>query len=171
MDRKMEKKIVHLSTIHSITFESPTTLSPTGKQWFFIAKKVVLLTISLYMLTGKKPLIPSKPSTFIQKGRDCWVAQSNLWASELFTSNVFTKSLQITKVTNLLRGGSHLGVQKLLPRQRFIGDAFKGTRLQKLNVHLKLRSLALYSLNSSCAQLKLILQKLHTDGWMIYFTP
>ena len=68
-----------------------------------LQKKVVLLTISLYMSNREKAPIPSQPSTFIQKGRDFWAAQSNLWASQLFTSNVslfsnvFTKSLQITK--------------------------------------------------------------------------
>ena len=105
MEKRRKNKIVHLSAIHSITFESATNVSPTGKQLLFIAKKkIVLLTISLFMSNWEKNPIPSKPSTFIQKGKDCWATQSNLWASQLFASQdflflkcLFTKSLQITK--------------------------------------------------------------------------
>ena len=77
--------------------------------------------------------------------------------------------LQNTKVANPSRGGPHLAVEKLLPRCSFSGDAFKGTRLQKLNIYLKLLSLVLDSLDPGCTQSELIFQKLYTDSWMIYF--
>ena len=78
--------------------------------------------------------------------------------------------LQNTKVANPSRGGPHLAVEKLLPRYSFSSDTFKGIRLQKLNIYLKLLSLVLDSLDPGCTQSELIFQKLYTDSWMIYFS-
>ena len=89
MDKMMEKQ-------NSSSFSHPKhniwkchqSFSNRKKITLYCKKKVVLLTISLFMSNWEKAPIPYKPSTFIQKGRDCWVAQSNLWDSQLFTSNV-----------------------------------------------------------------------------------
>ena len=69
-----ENEIVPLQQIHSITFEHSTQLSPTGKLSLSIAKGNSSSYNISSNLTGKKSLLLSKSSIFIQKEPNCWVA-------------------------------------------------------------------------------------------------
>ena len=104
MDKSWKNKIVHLSAIHSITFESATNLSPTGKQCFFIAKR----NSSSYNIVSmsnweKAPFLPSKSITFIQKGEMVGLPKvtfglpNSSFPNAWLFSNVFYKMLHITK--------------------------------------------------------------------------
>ena len=55
---KLENKIVHLSAIHSITFENATNLLQQENNASLLQREIVLLTISFLCLTGKNPFFP-----------------------------------------------------------------------------------------------------------------
>ena len=56
-------------------------------------KEIVLLTICLHQSHWEKVLLSSKSFTFIQKGSNCWAAQSGLWAFQPLVSqrSIFLK--------------------------------------------------------------------------------
>ena len=55
-----------------------------------LQKKVVLLTISLFMSNWEKALPYSKSSIFIQKDETVGLPTNDPWASQLFASQNFT---------------------------------------------------------------------------------
>ena len=64
-----EKKIVHLLTIHSITFEIPSIFLQQENSIFLLQREIVLLTILLYMFNREKFLLPFTYLIFMQKGK------------------------------------------------------------------------------------------------------
>ena len=99
--QKLENKIVHLSAIHGITFGNSTNLSPTRKPYFFIAKRNSSSYNIAFQSNWEKASIPSKFSTFIQKGEMGGLPKVNFGLPNssppkiLFSLNIFTKHYKL----------------------------------------------------------------------------
>ena len=90
MDKNWKNKIVHLSPIHSIAFFNvPPNFLQQANNDSLLQKKVVLLTISLYMSNWEKAPSSSKSSIFIEKYETVGLPKNDFWASQLFASKNF----------------------------------------------------------------------------------
>ena len=94
-DTMLKNKVVHISTIHGKTFEIPPIFFQQAN-CNFIAKGNSSSYNNLPVLLGKKSPFASMLPTFIQKGKNGWAAQSDLWASQPFAFPTlhFSKLLQ-----------------------------------------------------------------------------
>ena len=111
MDKNWKNKIVHLSAIHSITFESTTNLPPIGKQDFFIAKRnSSSYNIAFSMSNWEKVPLPSKSITFIQKGWNRWAAQKYLLG---FPTLRLPKLYFSSKYYIFIQKGETIGIPKM----------------------------------------------------------
>ena len=100
----LENKIVHLPTIHGKTLKPHQSSFNSPTVNFLLQKEIVLLTIRHHQFYwGKNPLFPSMLPTFIQKGKNGWAAQSDLWASQplVFPTPHFQQAF--TKIIKLLQ--------------------------------------------------------------------
>ena len=127
MNTMLKNKIVHLSTVHGNTFETPPIFFQQANCKSLLQKEIVLLTIHHPVLLGKKALFFSTFPTFIQKVKMVGLPKvtfglPNLLLSQRFISQNFYKNITLIKVDRSSMRRVPLGFlgifSMLLPQQR-----------------------------------------------------